>query len=164
MSGHRHRQPAPADPALSRLDFADAAVLTVARYFFQGFAHPHSESWVAAFTHALRLFDEDMAPRMALATLRAVQSMREARRSCFHFSNPDCPHCAEVIGEAERHFIGIFHAIAHARQSDAYAHAIILCEGNQVEPLLSEFRALAALFGTPQADATKSRATPARLH
>ncbi|WP_147393052.1 hypothetical protein [Paracoccus siganidrum] len=146
MTGHRHHRPGAPDQRLPRLQPTEAAVLTVARHFFQSFARPETEGWLAAFDHAARFFGAEDGPRIAISVLQSVQRMREARRSCFHFSNPDCPHCAEVIGESERHFIGAFRGMAHGRLSEAYGHALILCEGHDADPLLAEMRRLAGLL------------------
>lgn len=144
-SGHHHlRNSVARDPRarMSALDPRDAAVLSIARHFFQSFAHPPSEGWVRAFAHADRAFGEARGAIVASAVLHSVQRMREARRSCFRFSNPDCVHCAEALSESERHFIGAFRAITDSHLSEAYGHALILCEGNDADPFLRQLQAL----------------------
>ncbi len=131
---------------MDTLDPALRCALAIARYQFQSFAMPELESWSRALPHADRLFGRDAAPGLVCAVQRAVHAMRCARKSVFRFSNPDCGRCAARITGHERLLMNTLRSILADRPSDAEAHAMILCEGNDTRVLIDEMRALAQVI------------------
>lgn len=132
-------------------DPVEHAVLTIVRYFFQSFAFPQSQAWIAAFAKSQALFPPGMAkaraPEVAVAILGAVQAMRGTRISGFRFSNPDCPGCARVLGAHERHFMEVFCALRRGARTRAHTAAMLVCEGNPADAFLTAMSDLATLTG-----------------
>ncbi len=118
-------------------------MLTVLRYFLQSFTYPTSQAWMSAFEVASRHFPPQEAANLALAGLDMVQAMRVARRAGFRFSNPDCPGCRQVMSGDERQLLGALAASRRGQRSRAHTHALILCEGNDVQPFLETTNILA---------------------
>lgn len=141
----------------------ELSVLTIARYYFAAFADPNSHAWVRALTFARCAFGEARGALIAAAVLDAVQEIRMARRTMFHFSNPECPACASVLCECERHFIGTVMAISRGQQSELHAHTLLLCEGNDSGSLIAAASELASLL-PPQvrSSAPSAHFVPAR--
>lgn len=125
-------------------DADERQVLRIARMFFRSFAAPESQSWLAGVGAALERFDHRSAPHIYVATLGAVQSMRQARRSVFCFNDPCCKHCAKSVTDSERLFLGGLRAMRDEAPDRAAALATILCEGNDCGPWLVALKTLAA--------------------
>jgi len=125
------------------LDRAERQMLTVLRYFLQSFTYPTSQAWMMAFQVAGRHFPPVEAANLALAGLDMVQAMRVGRREGFRFSNPDCPGCRQVMSGDERQLMGALAAARRGQRSRAHTHALILCEGNDVQPFLEAANILA---------------------
>ncbi|MEM1389124.1 MAG: hypothetical protein AAF748_10730 [Pseudomonadota bacterium] len=136
---------------VSDMDFTppDRALLTIARFFFLAFSEPAQHDWMRAFDIGRQVFGAERGAAIAAGMLDLVRDMRLARRSRFHFSNPDCPCCANVLCESERQLMGIVAALAQGKQSEAHANALLLCEGNDIGALLDSGRALVALMEYP---------------
>jgi len=154
MSAHGcDRRLAPRDTpvAAARFDEVEQTLLTVARYYFQSFAHPATEAWVKAFALAEERFPssaaQTKASELAVALLAAVQAMRASRKSGFRFSNPDCPDCARILCEQERQFMEVLRALRQDARSRAHASALLLCEGNPTTAFLRAMTDLVALTG-----------------
>lgn len=118
-------------------------MLSVARHYFDAFARPEGQAWIAAVSKALELFGAKRGPEVSVAVLIAVQAMRQARRSTFRFSNPDCAICSAFATQHERSLMASLRAAARGRRDDAAAHAAILCEGNDVRALVHALEVLA---------------------
>jgi hypothetical protein len=129
-----------------RFDEAEQAVLAVARHYFRSFAAPDTQSWIGGIGAALSLFDHARAPQVAVATLGAVQSMRRARRSRFHFNDPGCAHCAAGVTAHERGFLGTLACMRRGACDRASGHAVILCEGNDHVAFLRTMGTLGGLL------------------
>ncbi|WP_421703708.1 hypothetical protein [Aliiroseovarius sp.] len=125
------------------LDRSELQVLTVLRYFLQSFTYPASQAWMTAFQVAGRHFPAEQSANLALAALDMVQAMRVARREGFRFSNPECPGCRQVMSGDERQLMGALAAARRGQRSRAHTHALILCEGNDVQPFLEATNILA---------------------
>ncbi|MFW2590148.1 hypothetical protein [Sagittula sp. SSi028] len=162
-----------ADPRgtpLGRLNLqpSELVVLTVARHYFGSFAEPHRHGWLGAVTAALKFYGDDTGPHAAFAVLSAVQAMRRARVSAFRFNSADCSDCAAHISDNERQFLNTCRAMAQGRIDAAEGHALILCEGNDVQPFLSAAAILievcqlrpGADHPTPPVTARRSKARP----
>ncbi|MEM8824471.1 MAG: hypothetical protein AAGF30_12735 [Pseudomonadota bacterium] len=131
---------------LSQLPFDgdEQQVLRIARMFFRSFAVPDSQAWIGGVGAALERFDHLAAPHIYVATLGAVQSMRQARRSVFCFNDPCCEDCARSVTDSERLFLGGLRAMRDQAPDRAAAFATILCEGNDCGPWLVALKTLAA--------------------
>jgi len=114
----------------------ELAILAIARYYFQTFAVPASQAWIPATDLARHAFGALKGPRVAAAVLDMLREMRISRRSTFQFSNPECQVCADVLTENERQLMGVFRGLRNSMQSEAYVNALLLCEGNEINPLL----------------------------
>jgi hypothetical protein len=125
-------------------DADERQVLRIARMFFRSFAVPESQSWIGGVGAALNRFDHVTAPHVYVATLGAVQSMRQARRSVFRFNDPCCAACAAAVTEHERLFLSALRAMRDDATNRAAALATILCEDNACGPWLAALRVLAA--------------------
>lgn len=117
-------------------DFVELTVLEIARLFWQTFAHPDSQSWFYALQRAEQSFGGTRGGEIGLEILAAVQAMRMSRMSCFQFNNPSCKGCSAILSEHERQFMNVFRAIREERPGLARTHAMLLCEGNDTDPLI----------------------------
>ncbi len=139
------------------------SVLTIARYYFVAFADPSSQAWIRASTFARCAFGEARGALVSAAVLDAVQEIRMARRTMFRFSNPECPSCASVLRECERHLLAVIAALTRGQQSEVHAHAMLLCEGNTSEGLIGAASSLASLLPqSARSDLTRPHFVPAR--
>lgn len=139
------RSPSDKELALAETDydFEEKAVLEVARFFWQSFAVPETQSWLLALQCAEDNFDHLGASNTGLLVLASVQSMRMSRVSCFQFNNPMCKGCASIVSEHERQFMNVFRAVREGSKGRALTHAMILCEGNDTELFISRMEELA---------------------
>lgn len=130
---------------LSTLPFDEdeRRVLRIARMFFRSFACPESQSWIAGVGAALEGFDHRVGPHVYVATLGAVQAMRQSRRSVFQFNDPGCVECALCVTDNERLFLGALRAMRDAAPERAAGLAMVLCEGNETGPWLVALKTLA---------------------
>lgn len=117
-------------------DIVETAVLEVARYYWQTFAQPDTQSWFYALQRAEHSFGGGRGGEIGLEILAAVQAMRMIRMSCFRFNNPTCPGCSAIMSEHERQFMNVFRAMRDGRPGLARTHAMLLCEGNDTDPLI----------------------------
>lgn len=145
------RTPTPKETTIEDAGFDPSAlaVLEVARYYWQTFALPQSQSWLCALQRAETRFPGLNGVEIGLETLAAVQAMRMSRTSCFNFNNPGCPHCSRILSEHERQFMNVLQAIREGRVGAAKTHAMILCEGNNTERLILRIIELAKAL-TPE--------------
>ncbi|MEM1312959.1 MAG: hypothetical protein AAGI51_00280 [Pseudomonadota bacterium] len=128
-------------------DGFELTTLDVARRFFASFARPETHGWIAAFEAAERAYPAPFGATIAMALVRALDVMRQLRRSPFDFVTADCPVCAGTITQEERHLIATLAAARRGRRSEAMAHATMLCEGERPEALVASFETLAVLLG-----------------
>lgn len=81
-----------------------------------------------------------------LAGLTAfAQTMSLSRRDTFHYSNPYCPGCCQVLTQGEGHLLRLLHHMRRGQRGRAMAHALILCEARPVAALLDAASDLASL-------------------
>jgi len=138
----------PSESLVSQAGFTEneLTVLAIARYYFRSFAEPESQAWIRSLAIARCALGEAHGPQVAVAVLDMVREMRLARRTMFRFSNPECPACANVLCETERHLMRILGAVSRAQKSEAHAHALLLCEGNDPHHLIAAAQELADLL------------------
>ncbi|MEM9872989.1 MAG: hypothetical protein AAF822_17275 [Pseudomonadota bacterium] len=139
------RSASPKETTISEAEYdeIETTILEVARYYWQTFAIPESQSWLFALQRSESRFPGPNGAEVGLETLAAVQAMRMSRSSCFRFNNPSCAHCARIVSEHERQFMNIFQAVRAGRMGPARTHAMILCEGNDTDKLILRMQALA---------------------
>ncbi|MEM9966897.1 MAG: hypothetical protein AAF755_02215 [Pseudomonadota bacterium] len=124
----------------------DLAFLTAARSFFLSFCTGDTDVWIKTLLHADRFFPgHDSAEKMRL-TLGVVHEMRQARRSNFRFSNPQCHCCSGVLTQDERYLLQMVQAARQQRLSDLCSSAMLLCEGNETRKVIQAARAFADAF------------------
>lgn len=143
-------------------DDIEESILTIARYFFQTFALPQTQSWLAALRLADIRFPDTSREEIAMDVLGAVQSMRMSRSSPFRFSNPALPGCSQIISEHERQFMCVFQAVRREQMGPARTHAMLLCEGNDSEAFITHMVAVAASTA-PALDAAAKTAASQHL-
>ncbi|MFQ6552761.1 hypothetical protein AAD018_010525 [Aestuariibius insulae] len=159
-----HRLPTSKETTLSLADYGsvDVKILEIARLYWQTFAMPQSQSWLTASIRADRGFRGRQGGEVAMKTLAAVQAMRMSRVSCFRFNAPDCPGCSQIVSEHERQFMSVLQAVREDRPGAARTHAMLLCEGNETEPLISSMAMLARAASPVSAGTGKSPASVRR--
>jgi len=147
------RNPHPKDCYVSDLPLTleEQIALTIARHFFQSFAQPASYAWINAFAEAEARFGMDAGPGIAARLLAGLQAMRRARRSVFMFNSASCRGCAAIATEHERRLMLSIHALRRRRTSEARLEIMLLCEGNEVEPVLAALAAVARALGDEHA-------------
>jgi len=148
-----HTSPLPsAEIGLDTLDRPSRAILTLARYRFLSFALDLPDADRRLATQAIRLLPPREAIKIARTLAETVDAMRLARRSCFHFGNPNCRHCAARLTAEERLFISTFAALRAGHPGTARIHALLLCEGNDPTGFLARMDDLCDRFGATCAD------------
>ena len=151
MTDHPHIL-RPGDQPVSKagLDQVEIGLLAVFRHFIASFAAPDQQAWTTALRLACDLWGPKDGAPVAVALLEVTDAMRRARRSMFHFSNPNCPCCRGALTANERHVITLIHAIRRGRLTDARTQAMLLCEGHDTTEVLHTATVLAALLPVPQ--------------
>lgn len=142
-------------------DHIEVTVLEVARYFWQTFALPETQSWLSALQRAELGFRGPHGADIGLEILATVQAMRTSRSSCFSFNDPRCKGCSAILSEHERQFMGVFRAVRDDRPGQARTHAMVLCEGNDTDALIGRMAELVRVTYQDQAKRpTSPLATP----
>lgn len=144
----------------AEFDYTEVTVLSVARYFWQTFAVPETQSWLSALGLAEQRCRQGHGRELGLEILTTVQAMRYARVSCFEFSNPACRHCAMVVTGHERCFMSVFRAVRDGQLDLARTFAMILCEGNDTTQFMERMGVLVTL-AYPQKQAAPHATIPA---
>jgi len=101
------------------LDEFELGLLSVARHFIISFAAPDTQSWTIALNIASERWGISEGARAAVSLLAVIEAMRRARRSMFHFSDPNCPTCRETLTPNERHLMLMIHAIRQGQIGQA---------------------------------------------
>jgi len=120
------------------LDPFEMLTLQMLRFFFQTFACPASHSWVYAMDVARQACGEQ-GGAFALKVLDAMKAVRTTRKSTFTFSSPTCPGCSEILTEHERRMMCALAAVRVGKIGVARLELLMLCEGNDVEPVIDAF-------------------------
>lgn len=136
----------------ARFDVVEATVLQVARYYWQTFALPSSQSWLRALQVAEEAACSRTPGTFGLDVLMAVQAMRHSRKSCFQFNDPACPTCASFLTEHERQFMDVLKCCRAGRHGTARTHAMLLCEGNCIDRFIARVEALVAQINHEDSD------------
>jgi len=145
------RVPKASDCYVSALGLIEAErhVLTIARLFFQSFARPASQNWMAAMEEAEAFFGEDDGPVVAARTLALLKVIRQTRRSVFMFNTPGCPGCSAVATEQERKMMTSLVAIREGDIRRARVALVEVCESEQVDGVMRDVRRLANTLCAP---------------
>lgn len=138
------------DTFLSELDLPHIyePILQIMRFYMQSFLHPDSQSWTRAMAVSEEAFGDINGPQIAVRTLKALQNVRYSRRSPFNFNSPDCPSCSGILTEHERRFIVTLKCINSKLSGSARMEILMLCEGNEVDHVLTEMENLNHLMLT----------------
>ncbi|WP_299924499.1 hypothetical protein [uncultured Pelagimonas sp.] len=135
------------------LDGDDRDVLKAMRLVFQTFANPASQGWTLGLTVVRGSFAHRDAGEVFHAIVAVIDALRRARKSGFHFTNPDCANCSQYLCDDERLLMGSLTACREGRRSVSHANALLLCEGNDTSALLDGLTKLARLMAV-QPDAS----------
>lgn len=122
----------------------DRTVLQIIRHYCFSYANPASQSWEDGLMTAEAAFGSETGGSVAAATLRCLRAVRAARRSDFGFVNPYCNCCRRKLRSDEALLMGLVGAIRRNDRTGLQGTLLILCEGADPGPLLSEIEALAA--------------------
>lgn len=133
--------------AMAQLDGFEHQVLRIARHFFEGFARPESHAWMQAFLEAERSFPVPFGASIAHAISIAINELRVSRQRLFQFEHPGSMAAAVTLTDNERYFMLVLHHIRRGDRAAARAHALFLCEGNEVTGVLSALERLAMITG-----------------
>jgi|TARA_B110000003_G_C16544939_1_gene494318 hypothetical protein len=125
-----------------KLSSSELQIVTIARYYFETFAHPEKQSWQDAIAISVKKFGNNAGPVVALSVLSFLQNIRIARSSTFQFNNPKCPACSKFLTDHERTFFNIIRSILNGDNTSAAAFATILCETNDIKKVLRSVSAL----------------------
>jgi hypothetical protein len=120
----------------ANFDKIDGELLTIARLYFQAFAIPSCHSWIGALDWAETKFGDADGPVIGARLLTALQEMRRARRSVFHFNSPVCVDCSAIVTEHERRLMAVLQAIRRHHMGAAKTEMMMLCEGNDSDDAL----------------------------
>ena len=123
-------------------DGFEMTVLAIIRHLFTSFANPAGHGWLKAVTIAECALASEAPGALFLDIVRVVQGVRLSRRSTLAFSNPECVCCAAVLTEPERHLMQAMMAVRRGHIGIARTHAMLLCEGGDIEPLILALNAL----------------------
>jgi hypothetical protein len=121
-------------------------ILTLARFFFQTFAIPESQSWIPGFDMAEEIFGEAEGPIIGTRLLAALRGVRYARRSVYYFNSPTCECCAAVVTEHERRFMAAFRGVREGHLGQARTELMMLCEGNDITQALGAMTRLVMML------------------
>ncbi|MEM9973934.1 MAG: hypothetical protein AAF771_07105 [Pseudomonadota bacterium] len=121
--------------------------LDTARRFIIALTVPESLAWVEAFRRAELAFPAPFGATIANAILIAVSEMQRARLDPAAIRI--ALHCSEgaVVTEDEHRLISAFQAVRLRRQSDAYANALLLCDGGSCRAFLAALERIAIITG-----------------
>ncbi|MDX8354795.1 hypothetical protein [Cognatiyoonia sp. IB215182] len=137
----------------ARFDYAEDHILTIARFFFQSFACPQSHAWLRASDIAQTAFGDEIGPIIAARLVDVLRSVREARRSVFHFNSPVCEGCAAIVSEHERRLMGALQAVCRGNAGRAQTELMMLCEGNNITQSLGAMTRLSLMLPLAQMQA-----------
>jgi len=151
-TAHCNRLPLPKETLRSDAGFDDVEdnILTLARFYFQTFAVPHSQSWIGALDMAEAVFGETIGPMVAMRLLDALRGVRYARKSVYCFNSPTCEGCAAVVTEHERRFMAAFRGVRTGQMGQAQTEMMMLCEGNDITQAIGAMTRLAMLVPRPE--------------
>lgn len=132
-------------------DTFELTLLAIMRHVFGSFANPAGHGWLRAAAIAEYRGGYEPRGELFLGAVRVVQGIRCARRSPLLFSNPDCDCCAAILTKPERHLMQALMAARRGHPGTARTHAMLLCEGGDIEPLILALSALPSLRSVPVA-------------
>lgn len=139
---HKKLRPGCVPLASLDVDPIDFSFLTASRFFFVSLSEPQARSWVSLILGSESFFPgPGNAERMRRA-LAVIDEMRNARKSCFQFSNPRCQCCAAIVTADERHLLQMVQHARAGRTSRMMSSAMLLCEGNPIDRVVTAVNAL----------------------
>lgn len=132
---------------MDQLDAFERNVLKIARQFFESFARPGGHAWIKAFQDAEHAFPAPFGATIANAILISINEMRMSRRNMFSFERSTSAFASSSLTDTERYFMLALHDVRRKNWGSARAHALVLCEGNEVSRLLAALERLAIITG-----------------
>ncbi len=129
--------------AQSGADKDEITCIQIARYYFNTFSNPLSQTWMKAFATAEEHFDYCNGPVIASLVARVLDAVRQSRRSCFMFNNPACSNCADILTEHERRLLTALSSLRRGGVERAELELMMLCEGNDTARIMMWLRELA---------------------
>jgi len=135
----------------ANLDSVEDNILTLARFFFQTFAIPQSQSWIHGLDMAEAVFGETLGPMVAMRMLDTLRGVRYARKSVYCFNSPTCEGCSAVVTEHERRFMAAFRGVRSGQIGHAQTEMMMLCEGNDITQAMGAMTRMVMLLPRVQA-------------
>lgn len=123
-------------------DATEGHVLDLARIFFVSFARPETQLWMKAFARAERIFGAPVGATLAQSVLRMLNAMRAARPHTFNYTDPHCPECSARMTAEEKYLMDTLRDLRRGNMATARLSALLLCEGNDPENVLTAARML----------------------
>ncbi len=145
---HCNRTPLPKEVYRDdcNLDDAEAAILTISRYYFQSFAVPESQAWTEAMRFAEAKFGDTLGGIINLRLLKVLLAIRGSRKSVYRFNSTICPTCSGIVTEHERRFIVSLQSLRTQKAGRASSELMMLCEGNDIGPTIDALHELTILL------------------
>lgn len=125
----------------------EVALLAVMRRVFLCCSMPDRHLRNGLIDCARRFFGADGA-NICSELLALTRAMYGRRRSVFDFSNPHCPVCNEHLTYCEHQLMAMIRESRQGNITAACVHALILCDGNDPDRLVSSARQLAFVIAT----------------
>lgn len=120
----------------SGFDKTTIKLLHLSRFCFSAYAEGKNPDCEKIVSFCKREFGSPFSIEIAIALVEVLNSMRLSRKSTFHFNSSACKKCRNRISECERLLFQTVYSMKHKQGSKAYVTALILCEGNDISPLI----------------------------
>ncbi|MEM7303276.1 MAG: hypothetical protein AAF468_19515 [Pseudomonadota bacterium] len=122
---------------------SERILLIAARFYFTSHMKNDQPYWEAGLDLCLQHFGEEFGPLIGVRLMHVVRSMRASRKTVFQFTNPFCEACgSKKISDCERLLMSTIVQARGGARSVARMQALILCEGHDVDDMLSNVDAL----------------------
>ena len=124
----------------------ECVILHIARYYCFSYMKGSGRYWEDAIDRAVSAFGEKQGAVVAVSVLNVLRNMRASRKTVFNFQNPYCAACSAKLTRSERSLIRTLQCVRNGDKTGATVEAMILCEGNDSEPMMQAIRRLAELM------------------
>jgi len=131
----------------SGYDDFEKDTLVIARLFLMTFTKPQSHDWISAFESATARFGPPFGATIAMAISNVIRALGQCRTTSFQFINPHCSCCRAKICDEERYLLSALQATRQNRRSEARTFAMLVCEGNNAEKLITSLEQLSLILG-----------------
>lgn len=150
-SQHAHAIPQGKDSQVKdhSFDVVELRFLALSRRLFEAMSLQKQDVWAAAYRLAEVQHGANGPERVLSYTIDVIEALRTLRSSPFTYSRDGCKQCRKLLSQEERLLVATFHDLRRGKQSRAFGHAMLLCEGADPARLLVAMEMLDfALFET----------------